>query len=1042
MATAYDLLILIDSTASMGTYLKSLNRSLQDIARISSLTGRFDRIGVLTYGDYCGGPLTQWSGWFSEGPDSEITQQKLLDFALGLRPAHGGDWPEATKTGLAHAYQVMRSEATTIVLLFSDAPPHMPTTAGDNRLSEIRLLKTPGSYGGTAASFADWASAAHTLRHGDKRAKVFSMIESGAYALVGTLSLYAFLSEVTGGVCVQLNEHSTSQAISELTIGVLLAWMGVEKEGAKKTTYQVAKLAGFEDKSGIEQVVSETSEDAGKFFPVQKKSATGKPVKQNLTSTVLTMENLNEHIKDTEDKSADFSKRYATDAQYRDRVTKQMEGLIANDVKIIAVNPVFGNLWRAICNDRTNPMRDDLITKFGLEVSKLVGPEKDRMKAWLEESYDRLGEIVETISSVPDDKKFPCVFLDPTLGFNDEDKMTRDELMEIGRSCDARILRRLGRVLTRLTYVASEDNLPLHIKDMPLEKVPRIPMALATSDHGRVFWKILLHCVLSGTMLAGRPAALLAALSLRMGMKPLEKVAYQELLSWKNNWATLDIPETWNTNCLSLLLEADQKAQALGGPVLQNKDRELFKTLVEYKLLEFNLKTTLNAKIGWHPEKARMPIGPVVTCKSCRYPRSVTMMSAKGICGMCVPSGYPNETAAEKEAWITGHVSKDDNADTPATWVECSTQTCRAQYVVYFAEKLNVRAKCHYCRQVSIVAQTAPDYKARTVAPYVECTVCLSRVIWPHEYRPADFSASTYKCVGCASGKCTIINEETSPEKLLVENPSTAWLLRNVGDKIAAPFGGRSLFYVISTAGIDDFAQKVQVLPQIDTPDFRIKGKLVHNADEMIANLREWVVSRKVQQGTCSLCFSDMNKRLLRPACMRSGCKEQICESCMDSWYGLNARGKIINVAALSCPFCRRQPSTKVNIPNELKFLGGLKNAVEDAGSWIYGWCSTCGLAKKHVERVCAAGAPAEFTQWQCDDCVGFVQDIKVCPGCAAPSQKISGCDHVECPICGTHWCFFCGKAVAASKIYQHMSQAHAGWYGGEEFPDDVDDDW
>ena len=44
MATTdpYDLLIVIDGTASMGQYLKSLNKSVQDIIRISSWWGWVD----------------------------------------------------------------------------------------------------------------------------------------------------------------------------------------------------------------------------------------------------------------------------------------------------------------------------------------------------------------------------------------------------------------------------------------------------------------------------------------------------------------------------------------------------------------------------------------------------------------------------------------------------------------------------------------------------------------------------------------------------------------------------------------------------------------------------------------------------------------------------------------------------------------------------------------------------------------------------------------------------------------------------------------
>lgn len=70
--------------------------------------------------------------------------------------------------------------------------------------------------------------------------------------------------------------------------------------------------------------------------------------------------------------------------------------------------------------------------------------------------------------------------LDPTLSFAHADAMqlddnedddtnkpitqfTQKEQLEIGRSCDPKILRRLSRVLTRLTYIESEADMPEHL---------------------------------------------------------------------------------------------------------------------------------------------------------------------------------------------------------------------------------------------------------------------------------------------------------------------------------------------------------------------------------------------------------------------------------------------------------------------------------------------------------------------------------------------------------------------------------------------------
>jgi hypothetical protein len=113
-----------------------------EVIRISTLTDCFTRVGVLAYRSYCGGKLTEWSGWYCSredgvegeetGASENITQQALLDFARGLAADAGGDAPEATKTGLAHAYSVMRAEASTLILLYTDAPPHLASVGGKN----------------------------------------------------------------------------------------------------------------------------------------------------------------------------------------------------------------------------------------------------------------------------------------------------------------------------------------------------------------------------------------------------------------------------------------------------------------------------------------------------------------------------------------------------------------------------------------------------------------------------------------------------------------------------------------------------------------------------------------------------------------------------------------------------------------------------------------------------------------------------------------------------------------------------------------------
>ncbi|GKT52339.1 putative ARM-like repeat-containing protein [Colletotrichum spaethianum] len=999
----YDLLFLTDATASMQSYIKALHQSLPEIIRISSLTDSFSRIGVMAYRDYSTDNLTEWSGWHDasarETNAGLITQDSLLDMAGKIRTDSGWrsvDWPEAAKTGLARAYSVMRPEATTIIVLYADAPPHLLGTMTTNRLVEIEHLSKSDTFDGCGKLFEDWVSGAKTLRDSEKKAKVFPVVQG---AIADTVSPFIYLAYMTGGVCFKLdNAHydvPTASAISQLTASILLTWMGVGKQGASASGQRrFARVCQYRDMQMVETIKDEEDMAAQIFFPVQRYIEDS--IKKNIKAVHCTLDELTNVIEARQTPLLDFSKRYQVDKTYRDFVADQLKSLIEADVTVIAVNPVFGSLWRAICNDRDNPARDELIQAFGYHVDRISEPDKKaRMKTWLEESYDYAAEILEIIRKVPEAQRFPCVFLDPTQSFRTTDiqvedgngdlkdegsadgpvttAFTRDELLEIGRSCDYRVLRRLGQALTRLTYVNSEAELPAHIKAS--DQVAQLPMALATPEHQRKFWRVLLHLVLPGTMLAARPAALLAALALRMGIQPLRDAADRELLCFATKWNTLDVPETWNASCLSLLLDANKDFErrvaegvtqrpAPDARVLLEGDARLFKILVDYKLLELNLDTTLQAKVGWCPDKSKVAIGPLVICKGCKFPRSVTVMGKDGICGLCPQDHRCKciicQPAVDEERRLYNNVTHIDTEHTEATWVECFTPTCRAQYVVYNPEALNVRAKCYHCRHEN---SSLAEHKS---APCIECSQCLNRVIWPEMYRPLDLDSSTFKCYACATNRVTVINYETSAKGLSTENGKT-WLLRNEGSAIKDPFNGRSLFHTISQVPEEargTLSANVEIVPSAQqSTQLTIRGKTVHNQTELCDSLRGWVQSRRTQAGICSLCFSSVKKADLRRACGRKGCHQQVCSGCLKEWYGLNARGRLTNAAALCCPFCRRQPTAKTVSAFGVSHIGDLNTAVTDA-EWIYGWCRDCGFAQRYAER--GAGSKLSWL-WDAD---------------------------------------------------------------------------
>ena len=1065
----YDLLIVVDATGSMTSYLNALNTSLPQIISISALTDCFSRIGLLAYRDYDSHRnLLEWSGWLSQTSDADHGQQQqqpdLVSMAKLLAPGGNGDTDEAIKTALAKAYKVMRSEATTVILLFTDAPPHIASQAprlSSNCKREVDALSDPASYGGFGCNFVDWVSACKQLRNGDKRAIVFSILGPGLERQ--NLGHYEYLSTMTGGACLFLKTVN-QEYISKVTVDVLLAWMGVEKSGladAVRDERLPAKLSKYTRTDGMEDLVNEHDDLVDRFFVI---SYLAECSRDTFTRIEATPRILNDHLPKKKTPLPDFTTSWKNDPAYRLKAIAHLTKIIEEDVRAIALNPVFGTLWRAVCADRkTLDEASSLLSAFSTQVDRIHNQiDRENMKVWLEESYNYVAEVEETVNSVPETDRFPCVCLDPTLNFvqpntmsnaaydGESDKpitsFTRVELQEIGRSCDYKIMRRLGRILTQLSYFESASDMPTHIAAADSSKVPRIPMALASNEHDNQFWKVLLHVILPGTMLSARPAALLAALSLRLGVGPLTQVAEHEMLRFSDKWNNLENPETWNVGCLSLLLDADRAYRrrhdgSVDEPsgLLSETDRSIFERLVSFKMLQLNLDSPLNVRTGWKPDKSRVPFGQVVVCQSCHFPRSVTMMSSGGTCGLCMATDFVSPEDSQER--IGNGVSKSDSELTPATWVECGVQSCRVQYVVYNPVHLNVRPKCHYCRvQGSLVAPQ--------LAPCVECTKCLNRIIWPEEHRPPSFSSADFLCPACTSGHKTIIDIETTAKAISAEN-TTAWLVRDTEKPGKDPFTNRSLYHTVSAIGPDQFASRIHLFPELTT-QLTLNGKPIHNTPALISTLQDLIARRKTGAVQCSLCFSSFTSTSLHPSCGRHGCHQRICRACLSGWYGLNAPGRIINTAALSCPFCRRKPNPRTlhKYGMGIHAVGDLAKAVQESGEWIYAWCMECGFAKQYMERVCARGLPPEIENWRCGDCYIPPRtrstgdgDVKPCPGCGTMTEKIGGCDHIQCTGCGTHWCYFCGGMFPEKDIYRHMSEAHGGFFGGGD-GDFEDEGW
>lgn len=1079
-----DFLIIVDATGSMSYYLKSLISSLPQIIPVSALTGCFSRIGVLAYRDYTeGDAILEWSGWLdqTQEEDSQSEQPDLVAFVKDLKSYGGEDYHEAIKTALAKACEVMREDAETLIFLYTDGPAHpVPDKYGnDNPSKEKTALSRPGSYSEYGKYCIDWVSATNALRNGPKKAQVFAILDRDM--LPGDAAWYKYLTERTNGSCLDIRSK-LPEVISKLTVDLLLAWMGVKKEGVGSNEVQtedqsdriIPDLTQYNNLDGIDSFQDEKDPRTKPFF--SNNLETRAPCRDNISKIKLTADVMETKLAKKAVSVQDFAKRWTTDDQYKERVVKHLLIIIKDQIQALTLNPVFGTMWRAVCSDRKYPRRDEILLAFNHRLEKMASDEKRlfrqpalgsservRMKAWLEESYDFSGEIVSIINDVPESERYPCVFLDPTLVFSSaetgsEEKshqhlssFTREDLLEIGRSCAPKILRRLGTILSRLTVVESESDMPDYISDTTNKDLAKIPLVLASEKYDRQFWKILFHLIKPGTRISARPAALAAALSLRVGFKPLQEVAKQEMLTFKDKWNDLSIPETWSVGCLTLLIDADEayQKQVQGQTkdkhkLLHPSDRLLFERLTSFDLLEINLKTPLNAQVPWTPKKTLASVGPLVTCKQCQYPRSVTVMGKGGYCGLCLFSEFTDEE--QKETLLNTGILKESFAK--ATWVECFSRDCRAQYVVYNVKHCNViRPKCHYCR----------NQKEKTIrAPVVECTRCWNRMIWPHEYRESSFVESEFVCPPCTSGCGPTENVDVTAEALMVQNGSS-WLIKEPLEHPKLPFLNYTIFATIREIGI----KRLNSIKFFPVSNFQLyhDGKRLHNSEQLIESLRKRVENRWVSRTKCSLCFMSFRHGMLARACGRHGCSQHICTACLSGWYGLNSAGTVINTAALACPFCRQFPAARTLAKHGMGIhaVRDLASAVRDRDRLIYAWCRECHTAKEWMERSCSNESPGDLRDWVCHECVEkqeledpelkaldaerrALKSAKPCPKCTVMTVKISGCGHMKCSVdgCGIDWCYFCGDEFDERSIYKHMDKVHGGFFGGGI---DVDDE-
>ncbi|TFK28574.1 hypothetical protein FA15DRAFT_633865 [Coprinopsis marcescibilis] len=86
--------------------------------------------------------------------------------------------------------------------------------------------------------------------------------------------------------------------------------------------------------------------------------------------------------------------------------------------------------------------------------------------------------------------------------------------------------------------------------------------------------------------------------------------------------------------------------------------------------------------------------------------------------------------------------------------------------------------------------------------------------------------------------------------------------------------------------------------------------------------------------------------------------------------------------------------------------------------------CASC-QTEAHDGLVCVRPDEGEtlFEEWMKNN------DVKPCPGCKMPIEKMMGCHHVTCTVCSTHLCWICLTPFPnGSGVYSHMLAMHGSF--------------
>ena len=245
-----DLVFVIDTTASMGTFILEVSKQLQIFAQrlVNDKVKPNVLFGVVAYRDHRPEDITYVTNVL---PLSDVTTAH--SFIGKLNAVGGGDVPEAVLDGINSAIQKMqwREHSHRVVLLAGDAPPHGEGDTGDKFPKGCPCGLTPGS----------------VIASARKTGVIIHAIGVGSYELM--ITTFTHIANETGGIFIPLAKVDT---LIDKILALLLEELGkistdIETIGTLRTTNNrtATELANVSGK--------DTSEVEASLFRLRDKGA-------------------------------------------------------------------------------------------------------------------------------------------------------------------------------------------------------------------------------------------------------------------------------------------------------------------------------------------------------------------------------------------------------------------------------------------------------------------------------------------------------------------------------------------------------------------------------------------------------------------------------------------------------------------------------------------------------------------------------------------------------------------------------------------------